>query len=86
MKLGFSTQNVSAKSFIELCNIASEYGFSGFEIYDMKSEIKLHDDSILKKGSVADSKRKLLNRHISVPAVTFPHKVGGKQDFSDELM
>lgn len=86
MKLGFSIQNVSAKSFIELCNIASEYGFSGFEIYDMKSEIKLHDDSILKKGSVADSKRKLLNRHISVPAVTFPHKVGGKQDFSDELM
>lgn len=85
MKLGFSTRNVSAGSFIELCNIASEYGFSGFEIYDMDSEVELHDDSILRKGSIADSKRKLLNRHISVAALVFPHKVGGKSDVSDML-
>ena len=46
MKLAFSNDCVQAKSFLELCNITSEYGFSGFEISDAKKEKAEHEDSI----------------------------------------
>ena len=38
MKLSFSTKHVKADSFLELCNIAADYGFSGFEVYDVDKE------------------------------------------------
>ena len=37
MNFVFSTKNVSTPSFIDLCNIAKQYGFSGFEIYEKVS-------------------------------------------------
>ena len=72
MKLAFSTQHVTAQSFLELCNIANEYGFAGFEIYDAAAERSSHEDSILKSISAAGAKRKLRNRGIAVPAITYP--------------
>ncbi len=72
MKLAFSTRDVSAQSFLEVCNIADDYGFAGFEIYDAENERKMHSDSILKSMSAADAKRKLRNRGIAVPALTYP--------------
>ena len=73
MKLAFSTRDVSAQSFLEVCNIADEYGFDGFEIFDAENERKMHSDSILKSMSAADAKRKLRNRGIAVPALSYPH-------------
>jgi len=73
MKIAFSTKDVSSQSFLEVCNIADEYGFAGFEIYDADAERKKHSDSILKSMSAADAKRKLRNRGIAVPALAYPH-------------
>ena len=73
MKLAFSTRDVAAQSFLELCNTANEYGFAGFEIYDAVSEKSLHKDSVLRNMSSSDAKRKLRNRNISVPALTYPY-------------
>ena len=72
MKIAFSTQNVPSQSFLETCNIANEYGFSGFEIYDAQTERACHSDSILKNNSSAGAKRKLRNRGIAIPALTYP--------------
>ena len=72
MKLAFSTQHVTAQSFLELCNIANEYGFAGFEIHDAAAERSTHEDSILKSMSAAGAKRKLRNRGIAIPALTYP--------------
>ena len=38
MKLSFSTRNVSAESFLSLCNKTAQYRFSGFEVYDAALE------------------------------------------------
>ena len=72
MKLTFSTRHVAAQSFLELCNIANDYGFSGLEIYDAQAESLQHADSILKAMSAAGAKRKLRNRNMAVPALTYP--------------
>jgi len=72
MKIAFSTKDVSAQSFLQVCNIADEYGFAGFEIYDAENERRTHSDSILKSLSAADAKRKLRNRGIEVPALAYP--------------
>ncbi len=72
MKLAFSTRDVAANSFLELCNTANEYGFAGFEIFDAEAERAAHGDSILKSLSAAGAKRKLRNRSITVPALTYP--------------
>ncbi len=73
MKLTFSTKNVSRPSFLDLCKYAYDYGFSGFEIYDADGERVRHHDSILRSGSVSDSKRKLINRGLEVSALIYPH-------------
>ena len=39
MKLAFSTKQVKTDSFLKLCNVATEYGFNGFEIASVE-EIK----------------------------------------------
>ena len=72
MKLAFSTKHVEAQSFLELCNMANDYGFAGFEIYDAAAECAAHADSILKGLSAAGAKRKLRNRNMAVPALTSP--------------
>ncbi|MBQ8943447.1 MAG: TIM barrel protein, partial [Clostridia bacterium] len=74
MKLSFSTKNVDLTSFADTCNIAYDYGYAGFEIFDAKAEKKKHYDSVLKDGAAA-SKRKLRNRSLSVCALTYPFPV-----------
>ena len=69
MKIAFSTKNVSRSSFFDVCRFAYDYGFEGFEIYDAVKERGSHHDSVLRRGRVADSKRKLLNRSLSVSAL-----------------
>ena len=78
MKLGFSTKNINPGSFTETCNMARDYGFAGFEIFDAKSEKKHHRDSVLRDGS-ADAKRKLRNRDLTVSAVVYPFPVESEE-------
>ncbi len=72
MKIVFSTKNVKRASFLDLCRYAYDYGYTGFEIYDAKEERASHYDSILRNDRVADAKRKLLNRSLSVSALHYP--------------
>ncbi len=78
MKFGFSTRNVALNSFTDTCNIARDYGYAGFEIFDAKAEKKKHYDSVLRDGS-ADAKRKLRNRNIAVSAVVYPFPVESEE-------
>ncbi len=86
MKLTFSTKNVSRASFLDLCRYAYDYGFSGFEIYDAISERKQHYDSVLRSDRVADAKRKLRNRSLSVSALVYPHPVECAAATGDEIL
>ncbi len=72
MKIVFSTKNVNRSSFLETCRYAYDYGFKGFEIYDAIKERLNHHDSILRRDRIADSKRKLVNRGLSVSALRLP--------------
>ena len=72
MKLSFSTQNVVSSSFQSLCDKAAEYGFQGFEVFDAALEKRLHDDSIFHSLITPGAKRKLVNRHIEICALTYP--------------
>ncbi len=83
MKLIFSTKNVSARSFHDLCKNAYDYGYAGFEIYDARSEMKKHRDSVL-RGS-ADSKRWLYNRGLSVFALTYPYPLDSENAKSSDI-
>ena len=49
MKLSFSDKHIPSGSFLELCNIAHDYGFDGFEISDAELEKSLHNDSIFRE-------------------------------------
>ena len=75
MKFSFSDNMVKSASFIDLCNIAQNYGFDGIEICDVENEISQHSDSIFRSSATADAKRKLINRHISIPVLSFNQKV-----------
>ena len=75
MKFSFSDKLVKTKSFIELCNTVQYYAFDGVEISDVDAEISVHTDSIFRPSVTADAKRKLVNRHISIPAIVFPEIV-----------
>ena len=79
MKFVFSTKNVNATSFIDMCNIAKNYGYSGFEIFDVESFAKKYNDGIF-SSNPADAKRKLINRALSVSAITFPEILTAKTD------
>ncbi len=72
MKIVFSTKNVNRASFLDMCRYAYDYGYTGFEIYDAIKERKQHHDSILRGDRVSDAKRKLVNRSLSVSALTYP--------------
>ena len=75
MKFSFSDNMVKSTNFIDLCNIAQNYGFDGIEICDVENEISQHSDSIFRSSATADAKRKLINRHISIPVLSFNQKV-----------
>ncbi len=80
MKLAFSTKHIHAGSFLELCDVTEQYGFSGFEIWDPEAERATHADSLLHSLSAAGAKRKLINRHIQVSALTCPFMISDQTD------
>ncbi len=85
MKIVFSTKNVNRASFLDTCRFAYDYGFSGFEIYDAVKERAHHHDSILRRDRVADAKRKLVNRSLSIPALRYPHSLESQEATADDV-
>ena len=83
MKIVFSTKNVSRASFLDTCRYAYDYGFEGFEIYDAVSERISHYDSILRRDRIADAKRKLVNRSLSVSALRMPASIESEETTPD---
>ena len=79
MKIVFSTKNVNRSSFLDTCRYAYDYGFKGFEIYDAIKERTNHHDSILRRDRIADSKRKLVNRGLSVSALRMPTAIESEE-------
>ena len=75
MKLSFSTADVVKGSFTSICDTALNYGFSGFEIYDIDADNVNGSDSIFNSIAAAGAKRKLVNRHITVSALYFPEEI-----------
>ena len=86
MKLVFSTKHVNRASFLDMCRYAYDYGYTGFEIYDALKERRQHVDSVLRNDRIADSKRKLLNRGLSVSALTVPQPLESEEVTSDVLV
>ena len=86
MKLTFSTKNVNRATFLDLCQYAYDYGYSGFEIYDAINERKQHSDSILRSDRVADAKRKLLNRSLAVSALVYPYPADSESATGEEIL
>ena len=86
MKFVFSTKNVNRESFLELCKLAWDYGFSGFEIYDALNERRTHYDSILNKDNLADARRKLHNRSLQVSALTYPASLNSQMSSGNEIL
>ena len=86
MKIAFSTKNVNRTSFIDTCKYAYDYGFEGFEIYDAIKERSNHYDSILRREKTADSKRKLINRGLTVSALRLPLPIESEEVFSDTIV
>ena len=84
MKFAFSNKFVNTDSFLELCNVAAEYGFQGFEVNDAVAEKREHHDSIFRSSMVSGAKRKLVNRHIGIAAISYPSAVNAASD-SEEL-
>ncbi len=80
MKYSFSTRYVSAGSFLELCDKAASYGYGGFEIYDAALEKQAHQDSVFHSNFASAGRRKLVNRHIQLAALTYPRAVDGSTD------
>ncbi len=75
MKIVFSTKNVRRASFLDTCRYAFDYGFEGFEIHDAIKERSGHHDSILRRERIADAKRKLINRNLTVSALRMPDPI-----------
>ncbi len=86
MKKVFSTRYIDRSSFLDLCRMAYDYGFSGFEIYDAEKERRSHRDSILRSGNVSDAKRKLNNRAIGISALSYPKAVDLQEVSSADLV
>ena len=85
MKIVFSTKNVSRASFLDTCRYAYDYGFEGFEIYDAFKERSGHHDSILRRDRIADAKRKLINRKLSVSALRMPTPIESEETTSEMI-
>ena len=80
MKIVFSTKNVRRASFLDTCRYAFDYGFEGFEIYDAIQERYGHHDSILRRERIADAKRKLINRNLTVSALRMPDPIESAEE------
>ena len=83
MRLSFSDKIVQSVSFIELCNVAQNYGFDGIEIFNVEKEKSAHSDSIFRSSATGDAKRKLVNRHIAIPVISYPNKINENIDAND---
>ncbi|MBE6562623.1 MAG: AMP-dependent synthetase [Ruminococcaceae bacterium] len=86
MKTVFSTRNAERASFIDVCRLAYDYGFSGFEIFDAEKERRAHRDSILRNEETFDAKRKLHNRNIAISALVYPNAVDKDPEASSALV
>jgi len=86
MKIVFSTKNATRATFLETCRYAYDYGFDGFEIYDAIKERSQHHDSILRRDRAADSKRKLINRNLSVSALHYPCPLDSDEASAETLV
>ncbi len=82
MKFSFTDKLVQSSKFIDLCNIVSDYGYDGVEIADVEKEKTAHADSIFRSSYTVDSKRKLVNRHISIPVICCPEKISDNADIN----
>ncbi len=80
MKISFPDSFVKSTSFIDLCNIVKDYGFDGIEICDINKEKSAHLDSLFRSSYTVDAKRKLVNRHISVSAISYPTPISSGFD------
>lgn len=76
MKLSFKTGSVPGITFTDACNTARDYGFQGFEISGSNSMKSDAADGLFDRLSASDARRKLINRHISVPVLKCPEKIG----------
>ena len=86
MKTVFSTRNADRNAFLDVCRLAYDYGFSGFEIYDAEKERTSHRDSILRNEETFDGKRKLHNRNIAVSALVYPNAIDKDAEASSALV
>jgi fatty-acyl-CoA synthase len=80
MKLSFSDKFVKSNSFLHLCNIVKDYGYEGVEVFDAKSELIEHNDSIFRPSITGDAKRKLINRHIAISVLNYPNAIESEKD------
>ncbi len=78
MKFSFKTDMVPDLTFEEVCNTARDYGFSGFEICGI--DVSAAVGGLFDPYSAAGARRKLVNRHISVPVLYCPEAVGEAAD------
>lgn len=78
MKFSFKTDMVPDLTFEEVCNTACDYGFSGFEICGI--DVSAAVGGLFDPYSAAGARRKLVNRHISVPVLYCPEAVGEAAD------
>ena len=78
MKFSFKTDMVPDLTFEEVCNTARDYGFYGFEICGI--DVSAAVGGLFDPYSAAGARRKLVNRHISVPVLYCPEAVGEAAD------
>ncbi|MBQ7340016.1 MAG: AMP-binding protein [Clostridia bacterium] len=75
MKFSFCDKYIKTSSFLDLCNVVQSYGYDGVEIFDAIKEKNEHTDSIFRSSMTIDSKRKLVNRKISIPVLDYPEEI-----------
>lgn len=85
MKLSFSTKDIKVSDFAEVCNTACDYGFKGFEIFDIFNGCAVAADGPLVPAATAGAKRKLINRHLTVPVFAYPEKIGKSVEDTEKL-
>ena len=85
MKLSFPDKFVKSQSFIDLCNTVKDYGYNGVEICDVANSLNAHEDSIFRSTVTVDAKRKLVNRHIEIPAISYPENITEKTDSGEVI-
>ena len=85
MKLSFPDKFINSQRFIDLCNTVKDYGYNGVEICDAVNSLNSHNDSIFRPSVTVDAKRKLVNRHIEIPAISYPTQITEGTDYNDVI-